>query len=95
MVFKAVNGLEQMDRSVHLFQLLGQNLMIRADGKKRGNEYRVRKARHLHDVKKFRFPGRNNDIWNGMDTEGMKAYKNPEFKTRLDQCIKGDRRTGT
>lgn len=60
-----------------------QDLLARTDGKTRGNEYGMRRARYKNNMKKFWFPNRSIDYWNGLEIEIIMSKKNNhEFNTK-------------
>ena len=74
-VFRMVNGLER----------IGGELLKLDRGTTRGHGKKLRKDRCLRDVKKFSFPYRIVDVWNGLPATVVSAKSISKFKTELDR----------
>ncbi|MPC46755.1 hypothetical protein E2C01_040481 [Portunus trituberculatus] len=49
------------------------------------------KSQCYRNIKKFSFPHRTVDIWNGLSEEIVPAESVHKFKEKLDKCRYGDR----
>ena len=74
-VYKMVNGLDRV----------GGELLRLDSGATRGHGRKLRKERCLKDVKKFSFPHRIVDVWNGLPASVVNAKSVSGFKTELDR----------
>ena len=74
-VFKMVNGLDRF----------GGELLRLDEGATRGHGKKLRKDRCLKDVKKFGFPHRIVDVWNGLPANVVSAKSISGFKMELDR----------
>ena len=83
-IYKLVNDIEKIDREDLL--LKGQ----RETGNLRGHGSKLRKGICLKNTKKFSFPHRNIDTWNGLNEEIVTAASVHKFKTKLDKNRYGD-----
>ena len=84
-MYKIISGKEKIDR---------QDLMILtedASRRTRGHSKKVGKSPCSRDVKKYRFPHRTVDVWNGLREEIVEAASIHDFKKKLDKYRYGDR----
>ena len=84
-MYKLVNGMERID---------GQNLVTVIGGgnsRTRGHSKKILKSQCLRDVKKYSFPHRVVDAWNGLSEEVVLAPSVHAFKEGLDKYRYGDR----
>ena len=81
-VFRAMKGLEKVDRD---------DLFVWNRRSTRAHGMKLRKTRCLRDIKKYSFPYRIIDTWNGLDSEIVSAKNIHEFKMKLDNMRYGDR----
>ena len=85
MMYKVVNGMEKIDR---------RDLVIEQESqiqRTRGHSRRVKKSQCLRDVRKYSFPHRVVDVWNGLSERVVTAANVHTFKERLDRSRYGDR----
>ena len=57
----------------------------------RGHSRKLSKGRCLSDKKKYSFPYRSVDVWNGLEEVVVEAKCVLQVKERLDKSRKGDR----
>ena len=76
MMYKCTRGLEKVDR---------ENFIVRDDGRTRGHSYKVKRGRCKGDVKKYSFPYRCIDKWNGLGEEVVCSRNIHEFKENFDK----------
>lgn len=81
-VFRAMKGLEKVDR---------EDLFVWDRSATRGHGKKLKKSRCLRDIKKYSFPYRTVDAWNGLKPEIVQAKSIHEFKMKLDNIRYGDR----
>ena len=81
-VFRAMKGLEKVDR---------EDLFVWDRSATRGHGKKLKKSRCLRDIKKYSFPYRTVDAWNGLEPEIVQAKSIHEFKMKLDNIRYGDR----
>ena len=84
-IYKLVNGLEKTDR---------RDLLLRGEreaGYMRGHKKKLRKGSCLKYTKKFSFPHRSIDTWNGLNEQIVMATSVHNFKAKLDMYRYGDR----
>ena len=84
-IYKLLNGLEEVDKI---------DLMIPAgEGREnmRGHAMKLRKPRCMSDIKKYSFPYRAIDTWNGLKEEVVMAHSVSDLKNRLDKHRYRDR----
>ena len=82
MLFKMINGIEKLDR---------ENLFVREQREGlRGHCKRLRKETCLRDKKKYSFPHRTIDLWNGLEKEVVEAVSVHKMKERFDKIRNGD-----
>ena len=74
-VFKMVNGLDRF----------GGELLRLDNGATRGHGKKLKKDRCLKDVKKYSFPQRSVDVWNGLSADVVSAKTISGFKTKVDK----------
>ena len=76
-LYKIVNGREKLDN---------QNpLMIEEETRQmRGHSRKIKKSQCLKDTRKYSFPHRIVDIWNGLKEEVFEATSIHKFKEMLD-----------
>ena len=74
-VYRMVNGLEEVDGEI--FKLDERNT--------RGHGKRLKKMNCKKDIKKYSFPHRVVDIWNGLSEDVVNAINIHSFKTKLDE----------
>ena len=79
-VYKMVNGLD----------CLGEDLLKFDIGTTRGHSKKLKKERCLKDVKKYSFPHRVIDMWNGLEEEIVSAISVNKFKAELDKLSRRD-----
>ena len=82
---KIVNHIDKIDK---------QDLVVLKEddgGRMRGHLKRIRKRHCLGDTKKYSFPHRTVDDWNGLSEEIVTAASVQKFKEMLDICRYGDR----
>ena len=80
--YKIVNGIEKLDE---------QNLVMEEETRQmRGHSRKIRKSQCLKDTKKYSFPHRIVDTWNGLKEEVVTATNIRKFKEMLDICRYGD-----
>ena len=82
MVYKHIRGMEKVDR---------EDWMVWSEGERRGHGKKLRKTRCCKDIKKYSFPYRCVDIWNGLGREVVEAESVQSFKSKLDKRRYGDR----
>ena len=84
-MYKIVNHMEKIDRQdlVALEEAGGREI--------RGHSRKIRKRQCLRNIKKFSFPHRTVDIWNGLSEEIVTADNVHIFKDKLDKYRNGDR----
>ena len=83
-LYKMVNGIEKLDN---------QNLVMMEEEirQTRGHSKKIKKNRCLKDTKKYSFPHRIVDTWNGLKEEVVTATNIHKFKEMLDIWRYGDR----
>lgn len=84
-MYKIVKGIEKIDR---------QDLVLLAneEGRRtRGHSKKIRKSKCSGDIRKYSFPHRTVDIWNGLSEEVVAADNVHKFKEKLDRWRHGDR----
>ena len=59
----------------------------------RGHEKKLQKGICLNDTKKYSFPQRSIDTWNGLNEEVIMAKHVHQLKEKLDKYIYRDRTT--
>ena len=74
-VYKMVNGLEEVDGD--FLKLNERNV--------RGHGKRLKKANCKKDIKKYSFPHRVVDTWNGLSEDVVNAVSVHSFKAKLDK----------
>ena len=85
-MYKLVNGLERIDRQ-NLVTVTGGR-----DSRTRGHSKKIQKSHCLRDVRKYSFPHRTVDVWNGLSEEVVSATTSVHvFKEKIDKCKYGDR----
>ena len=84
-LFKLVNNMEKVDRTDLVPQVVEGERRTRGHGKK------IRKCRCVSDIKKYSFPHRTVDIWNGLKEEVVTVKSVHLFKEKLDEFGYGDR----
>ena len=84
-MFKLVNNMEKVDRNDLAPQMEGGGRQTRGHGRK------IRKGRCVSDIKKYSFPNRTIDVWNGLKKEVVTAKNLHTFKEKLDKYGYGDR----
>ena len=82
-IYKIVTGIDTLDRE-DLIKIDPSNYL-------RGHEKRLRKDACTSDVKKYSFPHRGVEMWNGLSGEVVKATSVSQMKERFDKCGRGDR----
>ena len=84
-MYKVVNRIEKIDKKDMV-------MLKEADIERtRGHSRRIRKSQCLRDIKKYSFPHRTVDIWNGLREEIVTAASIHKFKEMLDKYGYGDR----
>ncbi|MPC60474.1 hypothetical protein E2C01_054519 [Portunus trituberculatus] len=62
------------------------------DTRTRGHSKKIMNSQCLRNIKKFSFPNRMMDIWNGLSEEEIVAAESEHtFKEKLDKCRYRDR----
>ncbi len=56
----------------------------------RGRSRKLRKRRCLNNTKKYRFPHRSVEVWNGLKEEVIEAKNINQLKEKLDKYRYGD-----
>ena len=79
-VYKMVNG---MDR-------IGEDLLTLDNGSTRGHSKKLKKERCVRDIKKYSFPHRVVDAWNGLEESVVQAVSVHKFKAELDMTTSTD-----
>ena len=79
-VYKMVNG---MDR-------IGDDLLKLDTGSTRGHGSKLKKERCVRDIKKYSFPHRVVNAWNGLHEDVVNAISVHKFKTELDKLRRRD-----
>ena len=80
-VYRTMNKMGKLDRD---------DLFVWNTRNTRGYCKRLKKTRCLQDVKKYSFPHRCIDIWNGLDSETVKARCVHDRKAKIDTERYGD-----
>ena len=86
-IYKLMNNLEEIDR---------KDLFLMAEketGYFRGHKKKLIKRRCLKNTKKYSFPQRTIDIWNGLSEVTVTAESVHSFKAKLNMERYGDRTT--
>ncbi len=83
-VYKLINELEKVDRE--------DLLLTKGEGTRhlRGHSRKLRKGRCLNNTKKYSFPHRSVDVWNGLKEEMIKVKNVSQLKEKLDKYRYGD-----
>ena len=76
-MYRCTREVERVDR---------ENFVERDEGRTRGRSYKIRKGRCNRDVKKYSFPNRSIDKWNGLEEEVVCARSIHKFKECFDKC---------
>ena len=76
-----MNGMDRLDRD---------DLFVWDATNTRGHGKRLKKTRCLQDVKKYSFPHRSIDAWNGLDSETVEAGCMHDFQAKSDRERYGD-----
>ena len=82
-----MNNLEETDR---------KDLILKRKGEVRnliGYMKKLQKGICLNDTKKYSFPQRSIDTWNGLKKEVVMAKNVHKLKEKLDKYVYGDRTT--
>ena len=79
-VYKMVNGLDR----------IGEDLLKFDTGSTRGHGRKLRKERCVRDIKKYSFPHRVVNAWNGLEEDVVGAISVQKFKTELDKLRSRD-----
>ena len=85
MMYRVISGMEKIDRGDLVLEQESQSQRTR------GHSRRVRKSQCLRDVRKYSFPHRVVDAWNGLSEGVVTAANVHTFKERLDRCRYEDR----
>ena len=85
MMYKVVNDMERIDRGDLVLE------RERLSQRTRGHSRKVEKSQCLRDIRKYSFPHRVVDAWNGLSEGVVTAANIHTFKERLDKCRYGDR----
>ena len=80
-VYRTMKGMDKLDRD---------DLFVWDTRSTKGHGERLKKTRCLQDVKKYSFPHRCIDTWNGLDSETVEARCVHDFKTKIDRERYGD-----
>ena len=75
-----MKGMEKIDRD---------DLFICDTRVTRGHNKKLKKMEYLRDIKKYSFPYRCIDIWNGLGKETVQAKNIHEFKAKVDSTRYG------
>ena len=84
-MYKIVNRIDKVDK---------QDLVVLKEddgGRMRGHSKRIRKRQCLRDTKKYSFPHRTVDVWNGLSDEIVTAASVQKFNEMLELYRYGDR----
>ncbi|MPC69426.1 hypothetical protein E2C01_063651 [Portunus trituberculatus] len=60
--------------------------MEQGDRQTRGHSKKIMKSQCHRNIKRFSFPHRTVDIWNGLSEEIVTAESVHKFKDKLDKC---------
>ena len=82
-IYKIVNKIDILDRE-DLIKIDPSNYL-------RGHERRIKKDACTSDVKKYSFPHRGIEVWNGLRGEIVNATSVSQMKEHFDKCGQGDR----
>ena len=74
-VYRMVNGMDKM----------GEDLLKLDTGTTRGHSKKLKKERCMKDIKKYSFPHRVVNTWNGLDEDVVNAINVNKFKAELDR----------
>ena len=74
-VYRMVNGMDKM----------GEDLLKLDTGTTRGHSKKLKKERCMKDIKKYSFPHRVVNTWNGLDEDVVSAISVNKFKAELDK----------
>ena len=81
-LYKFTSGMDELDRD---------DLIVREERRElRGHSKKLRKGTCLKDIKKYSFPYRSVDMWNGLNKDIVEAGSVHQMKERLDRCRSGD-----
>ncbi len=84
MMFRCVKGFEKVDKV---------DFVIKDEGRTRGHDFKLRKGVCRSDARKYSFPYRSIEGWNGLDGEVVGARNIQAFKIKMDKCRERDRTT--
>ena len=76
MMFRCVKGFERIDKV---------DFVTRDEGRTRGHEFKLKKVVCKSNVRKFSFPYRSIECWNGLEEEVVQARNIQTFKKKLDK----------
>ena len=79
-VYKMVNGIDR----------IGEDLLKLDNGSTRGHSKKLKKERCVRDIKKYSFPHRVVDAWNGLEESVVQAVSVHKFKAELDMTRSRD-----
>ena len=79
-VYKMVNGLDR----------IGEDLLKFDTGSTRGHGRKLKKERCMRDIKKYSFPHRVVNAWNGLEEDVVQAISVHKFKTEIDKLRSRD-----
>ena len=77
-VYRVASGVENLDR---------EDLCVRSERETRGHGKKLRATTCRRDVKKFSFPNRSIELWNGLEEEVVCARNIHDFKEKLEKRI--------
>ena len=83
-IFKLITKMEETDNERLLTRKQREGRYTRGHTKQLG------KGRCLNNIKKYSFPHRNVEVWNGLNEEVISAHNVHQLKERLDKCRYGD-----
>ena len=83
-LYKIMSGIDKIDNE----ELVIEN---EAASRTRGHSRKIRKSQCVGDTRKYSFPHRVVDVWNGLSEEVVTATSVHNFKEKLDKWRHGDR----
>ena len=83
-LYRIMSGIDKIDNE----ELVIEN---EAASRTRGHSRKIRKSQCVGDTRKYSFPHRVVDVWNGLSEEVVTATSVHNFKERLDKWRHGDR----
>ena len=83
-LYKIINGIKKIDKE--------ELVVVKQEGRQtRGHSKKIRKSQCVGDIRKYSFPHRIVDTWNGLNEEVVTATNIHNFKEKLDKWRYGDR----